>query len=140
MEGSVSARILIVDDEISLSLLLQRYLSGLYPGGQIDTADTAQAALDRLACARYDLVIADYLLPDANGFQVLRRAQAQQPPAEGILITGCPSPALEQATHKLGAAWLAKPFDLRDLQQLVLDRLERASHLRPDGEVAFAAD
>jgi len=136
----VSARILIVDDEISLGLLLQRYLSGLCPGGQVDTAASGQAALERLACNRYDLVIADYLLPDANGFQVLRQAQTQQPPAQGILITGCPSPALEQATLMLGAAWLAKPFDLRDLRQLVLDRLERASHLRPSGDVAFAAD
>ena len=136
----MSARILIVDDEISLSLLLQRYLSGLCPGGQVDTADSAQAALEHLARGRYDVVIADYLLPDANGFQVLRQAQTQQPPAQGILITACPSPALEQATLMLGAAWLAKPFDLRDLQQLVLDRLERASHPRPSGDVAFAAD
>lgn len=136
----MSARILIVDDETTLSLFLQRYLAALCPGHTIDTAATAADALACLARDRYDLVLVDYLLPDANGFTVLRQAQCQMPTAATILMTGCPSPALERATREMGAAWLPKPFDLRDLGRLVSDRLVGRPGTRPASDTAFAAD
>jgi DNA-binding NtrC family response regulator len=119
----MSAHILIVDDEVTLPLFLQRYLCATRPGDLIETVTTAAAALNRLERHHYDLVIVDHILPDASGFSVLTRARRQKPPAQGILMTGYSSAALVHAAHEAGVTWLAKPFELRTMLRLVNERL-----------------
>lgn len=119
----MSAHILIVDDEVTLSLFLQRYLSATRPGDLIETVTTAGAALNRLERHHYDLVIVDHILPDASGFSVLTRARRQSPPAQAILMTGYASSALIHAAHEASVTWLAKPFELRTMLGLVNERL-----------------
>lgn len=123
----MNAHILIVDDEVTLSLFLQRYLSAMRPGDQIETVTTAASAFNRLERGQYDLVIVDHILPDASGFSVINYARQHTPTAEGILITGYSSPALMHAARAMGVAWLTKPFDLRAMLALVTTYLGEAS-------------
>lgn len=136
----MSTRILIVDDEITLTLFLQRYLRAMCPTNDVDTAATAEAAMRCLDGAAYDLVIVDYMLPDATGLTVLQRAQQQSPPAKSIFMTGCATPALERSARDAGAAWLAKPFDLQQLWCLVADRLGQTARRSAGPEAHLAAD
>ena len=127
----MNAHILIVDDEVTLSLFLQRYLSAMRPGDQVETVTTAASAFHRLERGHYDLVIVDHILPDASGFSVIDYARQQQPTTEGILITGYSSPALMHAARATGVAWLTKPFDLRAMLQLVTTYLGEAAAPAP---------
>ena len=115
----MNAHILIVDDEVTLSLFLQRYLSAMRPGDLIETVTTAASAFSRLERGRYDLVIVDHILPDDSGFSVINYARTLRPTAQGILMTGYSSLALRHAARDIGVAWLTKPFDLRVMLNLV---------------------
>lgn len=115
----MTTRILIVEDEVTLSLFLQRYLSAVRPGDVVETVTTVHSALGRLERTAYDLIIADHILPDATGFSVLQKACHLNPSPRLILMTGYTSPALEHATAEMGAAWIAKPFNLHAMRDLV---------------------
>src|SRR5262249_49657878 len=68
-------------------------------------------ALEALAKQPFDAVVTDVRMPGASGFDVLRAARGQQPPAEVLVITGFGT--IEQAVEamRMGAfSYLPKPF------------------------------
>ena len=71
-----SARILLVEDELPLLQLLEKYLRRL--GYEVEAHSQAVRALDAFTATpgRYDLVIADGKLPDGTGMDVADRAHA----------------------------------------------------------------
>jgi two-component system, cell cycle response regulator CpdR len=72
----------------------------------------ALAALDR----RYDLLIADIVMPGIDGIELARRARASDPKLRVMFITGFAAVALEDGKPVVpGATVLSKPFHLRDL-------------------------
>jgi DNA-binding NarL/FixJ family response regulator len=116
----MGARILIVDDEVTLTFFLKRCLGAARPGDVIDSVNTAADAIRRLDSANYDLVIVDQYLPEARGVRILQRARMQTPPARAILMTDYPSAAVERAARDAGATgYLLKPFDLHTARELV---------------------
>jgi two-component system OmpR family response regulator len=72
-------RILLVEDDADVRLMLETALRG--EGYEVDPAATAARARASLDAARYDLVIADWRLPDGNGLDIadLRPTVAQRP-------------------------------------------------------------
>ncbi len=68
--GSDSLRVLVVDDEASVRVSLQRYLAG--KGHQVETTASGEDALVRLKGSKYDAVILDMRMPDLSGEQLLR--------------------------------------------------------------------
>jgi DNA-binding response OmpR family regulator len=65
-------RILLVEDEADLRRLLTAVLTSA--GYTLDIAGTAAQAQTRLAATRYDLVIADWRLPDGDGLEIADHA------------------------------------------------------------------
>jgi len=65
-------RVMVVDDEESLSELLARVLR--YEGWQVETAGTGADAISLARSFRPDAVVLDVMLPDIDGFQVLAGA------------------------------------------------------------------
>jgi two-component system, OmpR family, response regulator ChvI len=63
-------RILIVDDEPDVNLILKMVLEG--NGFQVDTFDTALLALEYFRKGLYNLVILDIKMPKMNGFELYR--------------------------------------------------------------------
>ena len=68
--GQCSGRLLLVDDEPQILRALRTSLHGA--GYQVDTAETAEAALTALALNPPDAVILDLVLPDGRGTDVTR--------------------------------------------------------------------
>lgn len=65
------ARILIVDDEPHIRILLEQTLEELEDEGvELDTADNGQDALDSIKAEKPDLVFLDVMMPRMNGFEV----------------------------------------------------------------------
>ena len=109
-------RILIVDDEPSIVISLE-YLMKREGYGVAIAAD-GEAALQRLAEEKPDLVILDVMLPRMNGFEVCRRIRAD-PRWSGLKILMLTARGRDTEVAKglgVGAdAYVTKPFSTRDL-------------------------
>lgn len=112
-------RILVVDDIIDNSFLLQTVLEG--EGFQVEVADSGRAALDKIEVAPPDLVLLDVMMPGMNGFEVTRRIR-QNPSLPFIpilLITGYSEPTASEGFDMGADGFIRKPIDFDQL----LDRI-----------------
>jgi CheY-like chemotaxis protein len=80
------SRILVVDDEEELRVLLGRTLENA--GYHVDTAGGGSAALDVFAHRRPDLMVLDLAMPGLDGWEVLERLQDHKPLPPVILLSG----------------------------------------------------
>ncbi|MBI1311439.1 response regulator [bacterium] len=117
-------RILIVDDEANIRSGLAKGLER--EAGTIDTAGSANEALDLFEAAPYNLVIADLRMPgDMDGLQLLGRIHEQRPETLIIMITahGTVETAVEAMRH--GAYdFISKPVDLNLIREQVRKALK----------------
>ncbi|MCR9221257.1 MAG: response regulator [Alphaproteobacteria bacterium] len=128
----MGARILIAEDEPfiveSLSFLLSR------EGHEVDAVDTGSEALRAVQRRRPDLLLLDIMLPETNGFDVLRRLRAA-PGLEELpvmVLTAKGQEADRKRMMELGADdFVTKPFSNRDLLARVASLLGAAA--RPAG-------
>ncbi|MBI5630023.1 MAG: sigma-54-dependent Fis family transcriptional regulator [Elusimicrobia bacterium] len=103
-----SPRILLVEDDLSLSTLLSMELKKR--GVEVATAKNGREALAKLAAEDFDAVVTDLKLGDIDGLEVLSRTKRAQPEAEVVLITGHGSIDTAVAAMKAGAFdYLTKP-------------------------------
>jgi DNA-binding NtrC family response regulator len=113
----IAGRILVIDDDRSARVLLDRLLTRA--GHQVSIVETAEQGLERLAQSGFDLLITDKNLPGIDGIEVLRRAREQQPRLRAILITGFPTPETREQALELGVfAFVTKPFGVHDILDL----------------------
>ena len=110
-------RLLLVEDDASVRLLLREMLSEL--GYRVRTAASASAALALLdGERRYDLLITDVGLPDLDGGELAARLRERWPRLPVLFVSG----HAERATPN-GELSLAKPFQIdtlaRRLRQLL---------------------
>ncbi|MDR1421208.1 MAG: diguanylate cyclase [Treponema sp.] len=102
--------ILVVDDEKSNLLVLNKILSPFYA---VFTAKSWEETLIRVEEDPPDLVLMDIVMPGIDGFEVLRRLK-ENPDTQGIpviIITGLDSEANEEKGFLLGAVdYITKPF------------------------------
>jgi two-component system, NtrC family, response regulator HydG len=112
------SRVLLVEDETELCLLLEHVLLGA--GYQVDTAEGVAPACALLRSTAYDLVLADGRLPDGTGMMVAE--QAQETGSKVLIITGY---AFDLPKEELGRYdFLLKPVrpqELLDAIARVLD-------------------
>src|SRR2546428_104507 len=79
-------QILVVDDEASVRVSLQRYLAGR--GHEVETTSSGREALGRLREGRFDAVIVDMRMPDVSGEELYRELQTSDPEhADRIIFT-----------------------------------------------------
>lgn len=78
-------KILLVDDEPNVLSALRRELKDYF---EIETFDSPVAALERSRCNPFDLVIADYKMPEMNGLEFLKQFGQLQPDAARLVLSG----------------------------------------------------
>jgi len=118
-----NARILVVDDETEIREGLELLLTS--EGYEVDPADCARAALERLEARPYDLVLLDVSLPDRNGIEMLRELRQRDPGVVVILITAYGSIDMARAAFKNGALdYITKPWSNDELLAQVAQAVE----------------
>ncbi|MFB7592430.1 response regulator transcription factor [Streptomyces sp. NPDC056169] len=119
---TAGGNLLVVDDEQTVRELLPTALR--YAGFTVDTAATGEQALDRAAQHPPDLVLLDVMLPDMDGFEVIRRLREQPNAATSSRLGPVPViflTAREATRDKVnglllgGDDYVTKPFDLEEL-------------------------
>ncbi len=112
--AKVPGRILVIDDERSARLLLDRVLTRA--GHQVVLVETGEAGLERLAQDQFDLLITDKNLPGLDGLSVLKLARTQFPALQAVVITGFPTQETKAQARSLGVfAYVTKPFGILDI-------------------------
>ena len=117
--------VLLVDDEDAVLRLAERALTRR--GWRVLAADSAENALARLNAAEpIQAVISDVVMPGMDGPALVRALRQIRPGLPAILVSGYAEEALRRELADSRAAFLAKPYTLRDLAEL-LERVVRDS-------------
>ncbi|MFD1505536.1 response regulator transcription factor [Georgenia yuyongxinii] len=139
-EKPAEARLLVVDDEPSIRELLSASLR--FAGFDVVTAEDGNAALKAAAQTSPDLVVLDVMLPDMDGFTVLRRLRAHAEAIPVLFLT-----ARDDMTDKVqgltvgGDDYVTKPFSLEEVVARIRAILRRTRPLADDdGAVLRYAD
>jgi len=106
------AHVLIVDDDPALLQALPEALQLRMGGLRVDTADSAAAALDRIAARDYNAIVTDIKMPGMDGFALLAEIRALRPDTPTLMITGHGERALAVKALRRGACdFVQKPID-----------------------------
>jgi two-component system, OmpR family, response regulator len=107
-------RVLVVDDEVNIAELIGMALR--YEGWTVDVAHTGSRAVAAARAERPDAVVLDWMLPDFDGLEVLRRIRAAEPAVPVLFLTA--RDAVEDRVAGLTAGgddYVTKPFSLEEL-------------------------
>lgn len=120
----MAEKILLVDDEIKLLEMVDRYLSS--EGYQLVHAMTGPEALSIFEQDRFDLVVLDVMLPGLNGLEVCKRLR-EQSDVPIIMLTARSEEIDRLLGLELGADdYVTKPFSVRELSARIRAVLRRS--------------
>ena len=108
------ARILVVDDEENITYLLRTALRHF--GFEVDVASDGRRALAAARTGTPDLILLDVMLPDVDGFEVLRRLRGEGVDTPVLFLTA--RDGAEEAVRGLtlgGDDYVTKPFSLEEV-------------------------
>ena len=121
-------RILIVDDDQELCELVTEYLGR--EGFHIEVVHTGKVGLERAASREHALVVLDVMLPELNGFDVLRQLRTTTS-VPVLMLTARGDDVDRIVGLEIGADdYLPKPFNPRELAARIRAILRRATHAR----------
>jgi DNA-binding NtrC family response regulator len=119
--------VLIVDDDPVLLEALPEALRLRLDGVMVETADSAAAALDRIADRDYDAIVTDIKMPGMNGLELLAEIRTRRPDTPTLMITGHGETDLVVDALRGGACdFIRKPID----REYFVASLRRAIQMR----------
>jgi two-component system, cell cycle response regulator CtrA len=124
-------RVLLVEDDAATAKSIELMLKS--EGCVIDTTDLGQDGLECGKLYDYDIIVLDLMLPDINGYEVIKRFRAARVNTPLLILSG-----LNEATDKIKALgfgaddYLTKPFDKGELMARVSAIVRRSKgHAQP---------
>lgn len=133
MNESSKKRILFVDDEQSVLLVLQAFMQRIADEWESAFVDSGPKALALMAEKPFDVIISDMRMPDMNGTELLNEVMKRYPRTVRIVLSGHADEQTVQESVGVAHQWVAKPFDLKVLKSTLTRignfqaRLESAS-------------
>jgi DNA-binding NtrC family response regulator len=118
-------RILVVDDEESITFLLKTELEEL-SDFDVDVALNGTEAINLIQSTIYDIALLDIKMPRVSGIDVLRFINEHSPATQVIMLTNIVDYKTAIETIKLGAYdFISKPYDSQQLLATVRRAVER---------------
>jgi two-component system OmpR family response regulator len=129
------ARLLVVDDEPNILELLATSLR--FAGFEVVTAPNGREALAEARRSRPDLVVLDVMMPDMDGFAVVRRMRGEGLTAPVVFLTA--RDATEDKVTGLtvgGDDYVTKPFSLEEIVARIRAVMRRTTGSGATGDAA----
>ncbi len=107
-------RVLLVEDDTSTAKSVELVMKS--EGFVVDTTDLGEDGLEAGKLYDYDIIILDLMLPDIDGYEVLRRLRAARVNTPVLILSGLLEPGQKIKGLGFGADdYLTKPFDKGEL-------------------------
>ncbi len=123
-------RLLVVDDEAKMLLLLRRVLER--EGHEVEMAETGTEALTKATADEYDAIVLDVMIPAPDGLEVCRRLRKRGIWTPILLLTG--RVEVEDRVRGLDAGaddYLSKPFAAAELAARLRSLTRRVTRDHP---------
>ena len=127
MEATVEAhngrgtRVLIVDNEANILDMTQEALEG--NGYRVITAEDGHEALDQLDDHDVDVVVTDLMMPDMDGFELIRVIRGRYTDLPIVAASGLADGRTDEALDAGAQTFLSKPFTADKLQHAISEAL-----------------
>lgn len=121
----MTAKLLVVDDDMDIRNLLHVFLSGC--GYKVAMASNGREALELMQVDPPDILITDVMMPEMNGYQLVQYLSTDYefPLPKIIILTSRTDPADVQKGLGVGAdMFITKPFDMNELADQVAELLK----------------
>jgi DNA-binding NtrC family response regulator len=126
MDSNSAPRILVVDDELEMGLMVADELADC--GYRAVALRSPSEALERIRVERFDAIITDLRMPGVDGLELLRLSRTLDPSRPVIIMTGHATIDTALEADRRGAYhYLIKPFSLSTLIQVLRRALRDAS-------------
>jgi two-component system cell cycle response regulator CtrA len=123
-------RILLVEDDLIAARAVSMMLKSI--SAVVDQTDTGEEAIELARHYDYDIVVLDLMLPDMEGYEVVRRLRAARIEIPVLILSGLSRPQAKVKGLSLGADdFISKPFDKAELLariQAIVRRSKGFSH------------
>jgi len=114
------ARLLIAEDEDTLTFFLRQSLEDARPPFAGEVADAGDKALKKVLRDRFDVMIVDLRLPDMDGLALIKAVRQFDPFIKVIVMTAYGSPEAEREAKKLGIqGYVTKPFVIEEMKSMI---------------------
>jgi CheY-like chemotaxis protein len=123
IDGS-GRRILVIDDDLAIRVLLQAVLKRMNFG--VELAEDGAAGLERLQSdSTFDLILLDLMMPRLNGYEFIERVTATYPDIRPhiIVFTAAGKRGVEKIPADAVCNSILKPFDLEKFVEMIGDCL-----------------
>lgn len=114
MDNPNKKKILVVDDEEIVRISCQRVF--LPEGHDVTICSSAKEALEKFETETFDLVLADLMMPDVDGFELTLLIKKRWPDVKVVLMTGYITAKVREEAENVGVNFfIEKPFLPEDI-------------------------
>ncbi|GAB6904970.1 Response regulator receiver domain protein (CheY-like) [Desulfosarcina cetonica] len=133
---SSEIRVLVVDDEPSIRNSLVEFLEDFE--FNVSSADSAEEALDLIACFPFDIAIVDIRLPRLDGDSLIMQAHRLRPTMRFLIHTGSVEYKLGEDLCRIGIlpehVFLKPQMDLMVFRDAMIELMNSQSGYDPSGD------
>ena len=112
-------RVLIVDDEPGVAMVLVGGLRKLGSEYAVETAGSGEEALEKIQRSTYALVVTDYKMPGMSGLDLAQEVRQIAPATPVVLMTAYGTAGLRDSASHLALEYIDKPFPIDQLRDIV---------------------
>ena len=124
-------KVLIVDDEETLTWSMAKSLSKDRDKYQVLIANNGKEALDHLVKDKVDIVISDIRMPDINGLDLLVKIKREYPETRVIIMTAYGSSDVQKEANRRGSVYyIEKPFEISDIRKIIINLIGKKKGFR----------
>lgn len=128
-----SKRLLVVDDEPAVAMVLAENLEKVDDEYVVETAHSGDEALTKIEEGAYALVITDYKMPGMSGLDLVKAVHDVSPGTQVVLMTAYGSADLRDTVDHLGlSGYLDKPFTMEQIRGIVKRAIGRTAEAEGD--------
>jgi two-component system NtrC family sensor kinase len=131
-------RILVVDDEPGIREVLDAILVGA--GYEVSCTNNGVEALEQIKKTKFDVIVSDMAMPEMDGEQLYQAIRALDSQLAGrmVFVTG-DTVSIKSRTflEQTGGHWLAKPFNIQDVERVVAAALPPPPPSEVDAQLAY---